>query len=251
MPQDPSVNRRRLALAATALFLAAAPALAQTPAANPARGKDAQLDARRKGPQLMTFAQVKSGQKVLDLIPGSGYLTRLFSLTVGRTGKVYAIWPSEYDKVSKPDSEVMQKMASAAPFTNVQVLIQPGRALSVPEPVDLVFTSQNYHDYPDKFMGNINPSVLNAAVFKALKPGGLYVIVDHHGAKGTGMTQTDTLHRIDVEAVKSQVKAAGFVLEAESRILANPKDPLTVDVFNKSIRGATSQFVLRFRKPRT
>jgi predicted methyltransferase len=243
------VNRRRLAIAA-ALFLAAAPALAQTPAANPARGKDPQLDARRKGPQLVTFAQVKPGQKVLDLIPGSGYFTKLFSLTVGRTGKVYAIWPTEYDKVSQPDSEMLRKLAATAPFNNVQVMVQPARALMVPEPVDVVFTSQNYHDYPDKFMGNINPSVLNAAVFKALKPGGVYVIVDHHGAKGTGMTQTDTLHRIEVDAVKSQVKAAGFVLEAESQILTNPRDALKVDVFDKSIRGQTSQFVLRFRKPR-
>ena len=244
-----SVDRRRLAIAA-ALFLAAAPAVAQTPAANPARSRDAQLDAKRKGPQLVAFAQVRPGQKVLDLIPGSGYFTRLFSLTVGRTGKVYAIWPTEYDKVSQPDSEMLRKVSAAAPFNNIQVLVQPARALAVPEPVDVVFTSQNYHDYPDKFMGNVNPSVLNAAVFKALKPGGVYVIVDHHGAKGTGMTQTDTLHRIEAETVKSQVKAAGFVLEAESQILANPKDTLKMDVFDKSIRGNTSQFVLRFRKPR-
>ena len=229
----------------------AAPAAPPAPdvATHPARAADAAKDATRKGPELVAFAEVKPGQKVYDLIPGGGYFTRLFSLTVGPTGKVYAVWPDEYDKVSKPDSDVMRKMAAAAPFTNVVVLTQPARAFSAPEPLDLVFTSQNYHDYPDPFMGKVDPAVLNAAVFKALKPGGLFVIVDHAGRPGTGMKETDTLHRIDVETVKQQVTAAGFVLEAESALLANPADPKTADVFDKSIRGKTDQFVLKFRKP--
>lgn len=228
---------------------ASAPAPAPNVAADPARAADVAKDATRKGPELVAFAEVKPGQKVYDLIPGSGYFTRLFSLTVGSTGKVYAVWPDEYDKVSKPDSDVMRKMAGAAPFTNVVVLTQPAKAFSAPEPVDLVFTSQNYHDYPDPFMGKVDPAVLNAAVFKALKPGGLFVIIDHHGRPGTGMTETDTLHRIDVETVKKQVTAAGFVLEGESPLLANPGDPRTADVFNAAIRGKTDQFVLKFRKP--
>lgn len=229
----------------------AAPAAAPAPsvAAHPARAADVAKDATRKGPELLAFAEVKPGQKVYDLIPGAGYFTRLFSLTVGPAGKVYAVWPDEYDKVSKPDSDVMRKMASADPFTNVVVLTQPAKAFSAPEPLDLVFTSQNYHDYPDPFMGKVDPAVLTAAVFKALKPGGLFVIVDHAGRPGTGMTETDTLHRIDVETVKRQVTAAGFVLEGESALLANPADPRTADVFDKSIRGKTDQFVLKFRKP--
>ncbi|HEY0649963.1 MAG TPA: methyltransferase, partial [Phenylobacterium sp.] len=84
----------------------AAPAPTANVAANPARAADAAKDATRKGPELVAFAEVKAGQKVYDLIPGSGYFTRLFSLTVGPTGKVYAVWPDEYDKVSKPDSDV-------------------------------------------------------------------------------------------------------------------------------------------------
>lgn len=230
---------------------AAASAPAPTPSVtgHPARAADAAKDATRKGPEIVAFAEVKPGQKVVDLIPGGGYFTRLFSLTVGPTGKVYAVWPDEYDKVSKPDSDVMRKMAAAAPFTNVVVLTQPAKAFSASEPVDLVFTSQNYHDYPDPFMGRVDPAVLNAAVFKALKPGGLYVIIDHAGRPGTGMKETDTLHRIDVATVKSQVTAAGFVLEAESPLLANPADPKTADVFDKSIRGKTDQFTLKFRKP--
>ena len=228
---------------------AAAPAPAPNVAANPARAGDVAKDAVRKGPELNAFAEVKPGQWVAELIPGGGYFTRLFSLTVGPTGKVYAIWPDEYDKVSRPDSDVMRKMAAAAPFTNVVVMTQPAKAFDAPEPLDLIFTSQNYHDYPDRFMGKVDPAILNAAVFKALKPGGLFVIVDHSGRPGTGMKETDTLHRIDVETVKQQVQAAGFKLEAESSLLANPADPRTSDVFDKSIRGKTDQFVLKFRKP--
>lgn len=229
-----------------------APAAAATPdvASDPARAADVAKDATRHGPELVAFAEVKPGQKVYDLIPGAGYFTRLFSLTVGPAGKVYAVWPDEYDKVSKPDSDVMRKMAAAPPFTNVVVLTQPAKAFSAPEALDLVFTSQNYHDYPDPFMGKVDPAVLNTAVFKALKPGGLFVVIDHHGRPGTGMTETDTLHRIDVETVKQQVTAAGFVLEGESALLANPNDPRTADVFDKSVRGKTDQFVLKFRKPR-
>ena len=244
------------ALLATAMLAVPIGAQAALPqpiaaaAANPARAADAKLDARRKGPELLAFAEVKPGQKVYDLIPGAGYFTRLFSLAVGPSGKVYSVWPEEYAKVSHPDSDVLRKQASTAPFTNVKVMVQPAKAFSAPEPLDLVFTSQNYHDYPDKFMGSLDPAVLNTAVYKALKPGGLFVIVDHRGRPGTGMKETETLHRIDVAAVKAQAAKAGFKFEGESPLLANPKDPLSVAVFDKSIRGHTDQFVLKFRKPR-
>jgi predicted methyltransferase len=233
--------------------LAAAAALPKpiaAAAASPARGDDAKLDARRKGPELLAFAEVKPGQKVYDLIPGGGYFTRLFSLAVGPAGKVYSVWPDEYDKVSHPDSDGLRAMAAKPPFTNVKVMVQPAKAFGAPEPLDLVFTSQNYHDYPDKFMGPTDPAILNRAVYRALKPGGLYVIVDHRGRPGTGIKETETLHRIDPPAVKAQVTAAGFRFEGESPLLANPKDPLTVVVFDKSIRGHTDQFAMKFRKPR-
>jgi len=242
------------ALAAAFTLPAAADAALPQPvaaaAANPARAADAKKDAVRKGPDLVAFAEVKPGQKVYDLIPGGGYFTRLFSLTVGPKGKVYAVWPDEYDKVSKPDSDLLRKVAATAPFTNVRVMTQPAKAFSAPEPLDLVFTSQNYHDYPDPFMGKVDPAILNAAVYKALKPGGLFVIVDHSGRPGTGMKETDTLHRIDEATVKAQLAAAGFRFEGQSKLLANPADPRTADVFDKSVRGRTDQFVLKFRKPR-
>ena len=127
--------------------------------------------------------------------------------------------------------------------------MQPSTTLTAPEPLDVVFTSQNYHDYPDEFMGKTDPAVLNAAVFKLLKPGGTFLIIDHMAKPGTGLADTDTLHRIDPAIVRKEVEAAGFKFAGESKVLENPADPLDIPVFDKAIRGHTSQFAYKFVKP--
>jgi predicted methyltransferase len=99
-------------------------------------------------------------------------------------------------------------------------------------------------------MGPADVAAFNKAVFASLKPGGVYVVLDHADAPGTGLKDTDTLHRIDVASVKSEVQAAGFKLDGESKILANPADDHTKGVFDPSIRGKTDQFLLKFRKPK-
>jgi predicted methyltransferase len=219
--------------------------------ANPERKeKDPEVDSRRHPTELMVFAGVKPGDKVLDLIPGSGYFTKIFSGIVGERGHVYSVWPNEYDAESHPDSDNLRALAKTTAFANVSVVVQPANALSAPEPLDVVFTSQNYHDYPDKFMGPTDPMILNRAVFQALKPGGVFIIVDHAAQAGSGLRDTETLHRIDPETVKAQVTAAGFKFEASSDVLRNPADTHTVKVFDPSIRRHTDQFVFRFRKPR-
>jgi len=218
---------------------------------DPARHPDSSEDARRKVGAVMMFAEVKPGQKVAELIPGSGYFTRVFSAIVGPQGQVYVVWPNEYAKEDTDGVAGSGKLAADPHYANVSVLTQPANQLSVPESVDLVFTSQNYHDYPDKFMGKVDPAVLNKQVFDALKPGGLWVVIDHVAPAGSGMADTDTLHRIDPAIVKKQVEAAGFVFDGESNALRNPSDPHTIKVFDKSIRGHTDQFIYRFRKPAT
>ena len=239
-----------LALALGTTALAAAPKLpagTAHAAADPARKDDIAKDSTRHGPELLAFAGVKPGQKVIDLIPGGGYWTRLFVGAVGTSGHVYGVWPSEYVKVD--DDEPGPYKALAAGYPNVTVLEQPAAGLTAPEPVDLVFTAQNYHDYPDPFMGPTDPATLNKAVFAALKPGGAYLVIDHVAAAGSGLRDTNTLHRIDPEIVKAQVTAAGFRFVGASRLLANPADDHTKKVFDKSIRGHTDQFVYLFRKP--
>lgn len=229
---------------------ATTPDYVRSAVSDPARKLDAANDERRHIAALMTFAKVKPGQKVVDLIPGSGYFSRVFSAIVGVKGKVYGIWPDAYDKESGSDSDKLRQLASDPHYANISVLVQPAAQFSTPEPVDLVFTSQNYHDYPDKFMGSLDPVTFDKQVFAALKPGGLFVVVDHVAPAGSGMRDTDTLHRIDPAIVKQQVESAGFVFDGESNVLRNPKDPHDIKVFDKSIRGHTDQFVYRFRKPK-
>jgi predicted methyltransferase len=258
---------RSITVALLAALSVSGVALAQTPQANhmhavfyvppyvraavsdPARAQDASNDARRKVTDVMVFSQVKPGQKVLELIPGSGYFTRVFSGVVGAQGHVYALWPNEYAKEDADNVSATQKIAADPHYANVTILSQPAAQLSAPEPVDVVFTSQNYHDYPDAFMGKVDPVAFDKQVYAALKPGGLFVVIDHVAPAGSGMADTDTLHRIDPEIVKKQVESAGFVFAGESGVLRNPSDPHTNKVFDPSIRGHTDQFMFKFRKP--
>ena len=238
-----------LAFMAAAAADAALPSRISAAAADPARKGDQPTDARRHGPELMAFTGVKPGDKVLELIPGSGYFTRLFSRIVGPTGHVYAVYPAPYAAEAAPDVQALTAMSARPPWRNVTILTQPAANLTAPEALDVVFTSQNYHDYPDKFMGHIDPSVLNHEVYRALKPGGVFIVIDHAAQAGSGMRDTDTLHRIDPTIVKRQVTAAGFLFDGETRILRNPSDSHRLLVFDKGIRGHTDQFAYRFRKP--
>ena len=250
--------RYQLRLAACLMSAVASCALAQTmplpaniaaAAADPARGAQAANDAKRHGPEILAFAGVRPGAKVVDLIPGGGYWTQLLAKAVGPKGHVYGIWPAEYAKVDDDEPGAYRKLVGSPAYANVSVLDQPATALAVPEKVDLIFTAQNYHDYLDKFMGPVDPSTLNKAAFAALKPGGIYLIVDHVADAGSGHRDTDTLHRIDPAAVKAEVTAAGFTFVGASPLLANPADDHHKKVFDPAIRGKTDQFIYKFRKP--
>lgn len=229
---------------------AALPTYVQAAVADPARGKDVQIDARRKVGELVAFSEAKPGDRVVDLIPGSGYFTRVFSKVAGAKGRVYMLWPQQYANEAKPDVDNSRTLAKSKDFANLEVIVQPAEALKLPQPVDVVFTSQNYHDYNDPFMAPATVAGLNQQVFAALKPGGTWVIVDHVAESGSGMRDTDSLHRIDPALVRKQVEAAGFVYVGESKVLRNPKDGHKVKVFDPSIRRYTDQFAYKFRKPK-
>ena len=224
-------------------FLAAALADANRPEVDRAR------DAARKPGEVLVFAGLKPGMKVIDLIPGGGYFTRIFSLAVGPKGRVYAYVPDELTKIAKREPAV-NAIASDPAFRNLKVILRVLPLFGAPEKVDMVFTAQNYHDMHDAFMGPADLAVVNRQVFKALKPGGVYIVIDHTAKAGSGLSATETLHRIDPAVVRREIEAAGFVFEGESQLLRNPRDPLTGNVFDAPIRGKTDQFFYRFRKPR-
>ena len=236
-------------LAAKEPPVAALPTYVQAAVADPARGTDRDNDARRKVGELVAFSGAKPGDSVLELVPGSGYFTRVFSKVVGPKGHVYALWPTQYEQEAQSDVKNLRATAAQPDYGNVEVLVQPANALKAPRPLDVVFTSQNYHDYNDPFMDPVDVDTLNRQVFAALRPGGTWVIVDHVAEPGSGMRDTDKLHRIEPELVRKQVEAAGFEFVGESRVLRNPKDGHKVTVFDPSIRRHTDQFAYKFRKP--
>ena len=217
--------------------IAAAVADAGRPEADKAR------DAARKPAGIVAFAGVKPGDKVAEFLPGGGYYTRILSRAVGPDGHVYALVPSGF--AQRPGG-LDALNALAAQLGNVTVVATDLTNFTLPEPVDLAWTSENYHDMHNgptpSFAG------VNEATFRALKPGGIYFVEDHAAVAGSGITATSTLHRIDPAAAIEEVSAAGFALEAQSDLLANPADPKTVGVRDPSIQGETEKFALRFRK---
>ena len=219
---------------------------AQALAGSPRTDADRERDEARMTAETLAFARVQPGDHVIDMIIGGGFFTRAFAAAVGPEGHVTAWQPQEF--VSFQASYGVA-VAAADALANADGVTSPIAAPAWPSGVDLIFTAQNYHDLHLDAFADDTAQRVNAAAFAALKPGGHYVVVDHHAAAGSGLSATNTLHRIDVEQVKREVLAAGFVLEAESDLLERPADPLTANVFDGSIRGNTSQFMLRFRKP--
>jgi predicted methyltransferase len=213
------------------------------------RSQDAEADERRHPAELAEFALVKPGDTVVDLVPGGGYFTRIFSRIVGPKGHVYAVWPIEYARIDGDEVAAVQELANDPHYSNVIVLIEPAAKFSIPVKADVVWTSQNYHDYLCKFMGPVEPKLLARSVLQALKPRGVFVIVDHAAQEGSGMRDTEAMHRVDPLFVKANTMAAGFKFDGESNVLRNPADPHEVLVFNPIIRGHTDQFVFRFRAP--
>jgi predicted methyltransferase len=211
---------------------------------------DKQRDADRKPAETLAFTGVKTGAQIAELLPGGGYFTRIFSKAVGSSGHVYALVPARSPDApaDMPDFAARVKAIAADPnYANVSVVVEPFSQLGVPAPVDLVWTSQNYHDLHN--LPGLDVGVFNKMVFDDLKPGGIYLVLDHTAEAGSGGRDTKTLHRIDPETVKKEVLAAGFVFVGGSDLLRQPSDRRSLKVFDPTVRGKTDQFILKFRKP--
>jgi predicted methyltransferase len=232
--------KRMFAAAFAVLTLGLAPAAL-------AQDQDALTDPAMKGPEVIAFIGVKPGDRVADIV--AGRFVRAFSGAVGPNGRVYAVEPAEMVKGHPEILTIMGALTAQPAYANVSVITAPTNTLGLPNGLDAVFIRQDYHDLHDPFMGPADVPAFNRHVFAALKPGGVFVILDHAAKPGSGLADTNTLHRIDEAAVKAEVEAAGFVLDGESNILANPADDHTKFVFDPAIHGHTDQFLLRFKKP--
>ena len=247
--------RPLLLLATAALIAAAGPTASHHSAAEtgralaaalaaPARADQQGDDQRRHAAEVLAFSGVGPGDRVIDFFPGQGYWTRLFSAAVGSGGHVLALWPHAAARYTERTLPALQ----ARNLANVEARLLEADTLPADASADLVWTVQNYHDV-NNMGGAAAIAAFNRSVFAALKPGGRYVIVDHADAPGTGLTGTDTRHRIDPAIVRRQVEAAGFRFAGESRALRNPADTHQLNVFDPAVRGHTDQFIYRFTKP--
>ena len=211
--------------------------------------KDRALDAGRKPGEVLAFFKLAPGQRVGELFAATGYTTELMARVVGDSGKVYAQNTKEImDRFARdPLSERLAKPV----MKNTVSVEQPTEKPFPPDAknLDAVICVLNYHDF---VWLKVDRAKMNAAVFAALKPGGVYGIVDHSAEKGSGLRDVQTIHRIDEDVVKKEILAAGFKLDAESEVLRNPSDPRDWNAApgaSGEKRGTSDRFTYRFVKP--
>ena len=239
-----------LLAAAVAAPLTATPKLANVIAsavANPARPADSSAaDPLRKPADTLAFSGVKPGMTVGEFYPGGGYFTRMLSGVVGPKGHIYGLENLGWKGAVDADKALLAE----GKWANVSMDYQKFGTVHFPTPLDLAWVTQNYHDLKVAEYGKVDTVAFDRAVYKALKPGGIYFILDHQGP--AGMTDADIakMHRINRNVVVKEVTSAGFKLVAEGNFLRRPGDDHTKSIFDKAIQGHTDQYALKFVKPR-
>jgi predicted methyltransferase len=202
--------------------------------------------------ELIRFSRVDAGTTVIDVYPGDGDWTRLFSDVVGPEGRVYSFVPAEVAHFKNDPVGLMRTLAKEPDRENVEVVSTDLVAMpQATRPADVLWLHLFYHDLHTALMQakGATAAEFNRAVYERLKSGGYYVIVDHATAAGVGTSNAQSLHRIDPASVREEVEAAGFILDAESTVLANKDDPHSSKVFDPAIKGETDRFAYRFVKP--
>lgn len=240
-------------------LVAAAPAAApmgmagvRAALADPAReAKLREMDASRKPAEVLAFLGVRPGMAVADMFAGSGYWTPLFARAVGPRGSVTAWQPLQmYKDKGKAEIDALVARTPGATLRTFPFEAWQGPARAY----DVALVNLDYHDMyweSAKYgIGRAEPGAFARAMYASLKPGGVVGIIDHVGPAGDTRAIVDKLHRIDPAVVKADFLKAGFKLDGESKILANPADDHSKNVFDPAIRGKTDRFFFRFRKPR-
>jgi len=236
-----------LLLACGGVLAADAPAYVASAVADATRPKaDTDTDALRDPADTLAFAGVKPGMAVGELFPGGGYFTRMLSDVVGPKGEVFGLENAGWKDAVTAD----QQLLAGPGLKNVSLDVETFGQFKLPQPIDLFWITQNYHDLHIAKYGAVDMADFNHHVFAALKPGGIYFILDHQANAGTTLDQIAVLHRIEKAQVIREVTAAGFKLVAEGDFLHRPADDHTKTIFDPAIRGHTDQYALKFLKPR-
>lgn len=220
------------------------PSFVRAAIADPHRpARDVAADALRDPVDTLAFAGVKPGMSIVEMFPGGGYYTRLLSDIVGPKGHVLGIENAGWKGAVKADQALLREPGRA----RVQIKAEAFGAMDAPRPVDLVWITQNYHDLKIAEYGQVDIAAFNREVFQALKPGGVYFILDHQANPGTTLAQTAKLHRVEKAQVIKEVTAAGFRLVDEGTFLRRSDDDHTRPIFD--LKGKTDQYALKFVKP--
>jgi predicted methyltransferase len=236
-----------LTVLAGAVLAANAPAYVASAVADPTRPKDdTSADALRDPADTIAFAGVKPGMVIGELFPGGGYFTRMLSDVVGPTGKIYGIENTGWKGAVEADQKTLDDMKHG----NVVLDPESFGHFTLPQQIDLFWITQNYHDLHIAKYGAVDMADFNHRVFAALKPGGIYFILDHQANPGTTLDQIAVLHRIEKAQVIREVTAAGFKLVAEGKFLNRTSDDHTKTIFDPAVQGHTDQYALKFVKPR-
>jgi predicted methyltransferase len=234
-----------LAIAGAAPAAAPPPYIARAVADGGRPKDDVAADALRDPADTLAFSGVKPGMTVGELFPGGGYFTRMLSDIVGPNGKVYGL-----ENAGWKESVTADRQLAAQPGRgNVVLDVEPFGQFKLPEPIDIFWITQNYHDLHIAQYGAVDMADFNRRVFAALKPGGVYFILDHQANPGTTIDQIAALHRIEKAQIIREVEAAGFRLVKEGDFLHRPADDHTKSIFDPAIRGHTDQYALKFVKP--
>jgi predicted methyltransferase len=213
--------------------------------ADPSRPKsDRDADAIRAPAATLAFSGVKPGMVVGELYPCGGYFSRMLSDIVGPKGKIYGLETTRWKGCLPAD----QKLAAEG-HANFSVEAKPFGVFDLPEKVDLFWITQNYHDLHIQEYGSVDMAAFNRHVYDSLKPGGIYFILDHQANPGTTEADIAKLHRIEKAQIIREVEAAGFELVGEGNFLNRAGDDHSKSIFDKSIRGHTDQYALKFVRP--
>jgi predicted methyltransferase len=233
-----------------AVFSASYPLFAQSDIesilADPTRpAEDRMSDARRMPAAVLDFFGIGTGDKVADLLSGSGYYTFILSKLVGEGGTVYA---GNNPFFAQFGDEALTALVAQPGIDNVVRIDGPVDELALPADgsLDAVMMILAYHDL---WLTDEDRAEMNRRILAALKPGGVYGIIDHHAAAGAGSSVIQSLHRIEQSVIVEEVSSAGFSLAATADFLSNPEDDRSLRIFDPEIRGRTDRFVLRFEKP--
>ena len=220
--------------------------------ANPARSQaDRERDARDKPAEVLALAKFKRGDTVADILAGGGYYSEILSGIVGPNGKVLLVNNPGYDGFGKKG--YTERLAGNR-LPNVQHIVGPSDALGMGENVlDGAVIVMSYHDlyWVDDKQGwpKVDAGQFLDQVVRALKPGGVLLVVDHSAKAGTGSADAQTLHRIEEQFAIADFRKHGLDWEAAIPILRNEADDRSKNVFDPAIRGKTDRFVHLYRKP--